>query len=108
MAILIDLMAALLSGGNHTAAIDRLEQGSCAACCQVFMAFDPQQITSSDFLKTAIQDTIQQIKSATPAEAVTEILYPGEQSLHNRKENRQLGIPADESVWNRVIELAEG
>ncbi len=72
------------------------------------MPFHPQQISSSDFVKNAIQDTIQQIKSATPAEAVTEILYPGEQSLHNRKENRQLGIPADESVWNRVIELAEG
>ena len=107
MAILIDLMATLLSGGNHTAAIDRLEKGSCAACCQVFMAFDPLQITSSDFVKNAIQDTIQQIKSATPAETVSEILYPGEQSLRNRKENRQLGIPADVSVWNRVIELAE-
>ena len=106
MAILIDLMATLLSGGNHTAAIDRLEQGSCAACCQVFMAFDPLQITSSDFVKNAIQDTIQQIKSAMPAEEVTEILYPGEQSLRNRKENQQLGIPADASVWNRVIELA--
>jgi 3-dehydro-L-gulonate 2-dehydrogenase len=75
---------------------------------QVFMLFYPLQITSSDFVKNTFQDTIQQIKSATPAEAVTEILYPGEQSLRNRKEDRQLGIPADVSVWNRVIELAEG
>jgi hypothetical protein len=40
---------------------------------QVFMAFDPLQITSSSFVKNAIQVTIKQIKSATPAEAVTEI-----------------------------------
>jgi LDH2 family malate/lactate/ureidoglycolate dehydrogenase len=71
-------------------------------------AFYPLQITSSFFVKNAIQDTIQQIKSATPAEALTVIIYPGEQSLSNRKEDRQLGIPADVSVWNLVIELAEG
>lgn len=46
-------------------------------------AFYPLQITSSDFEKKPIQDTIQQIKSATPAEAVTVIIYPGEQSLRN-------------------------
>jgi 3-dehydro-L-gulonate 2-dehydrogenase len=72
------------------------------------MPFDPQQITSSDFVKNNILDTIQQNKSATLAEAITEIFYPGEQSLRNRKENRHLGIPADASAWNRVIELAEG
>jgi LDH2 family malate/lactate/ureidoglycolate dehydrogenase len=72
------------------------------------MPFDPQQITSSDFVKNTFQDTIQLIKSATLAEAITEILFLGEQSLRNRKENRHLGIPADASVWNRVIELAEG
>jgi LDH2 family malate/lactate/ureidoglycolate dehydrogenase len=100
-------MATLLSGGNHTAAIDRLEQGSCAACCQVFMAFDPLKISNADFVKNAILDTIQQVKSALPAESVTEILYPGEQSLQNRKENRDLGIPVDTSVWKRVCELAD-
>jgi hypothetical protein len=52
------------------------------------MPFDPQQITSSDFVKNNILDTIQQNKSATLAAAITEIFYPGEQSLRNRKENQ--------------------
>jgi hypothetical protein len=37
------------------------------------MPIDPQQITSSNFVKTTSKDTIQQIKSATLAEAITEI-----------------------------------
>jgi LDH2 family malate/lactate/ureidoglycolate dehydrogenase len=60
------------------------------------MPFDPQQITSSAFVKNTSKDTLQQIKSATLAEAITEIFYPGEQSLRNRKENRhfvQKNIP---------------
>jgi LDH2 family malate/lactate/ureidoglycolate dehydrogenase len=70
------------------------------------MAFDPLRISSADFVKNAIQNTIQQIKSAIPAENITEILYPGEQSMHNRKENRERGIPVDAGVWKRVSELA--
>jgi hypothetical protein len=37
------------------------------------MPFDPQQITSSAFVKNTSKDTLQQIKSATLAEAITEI-----------------------------------
>lgn len=106
MAILIDLLASILSGGNHTAAIDRIDKGSCASCCQIFMAFDPLKLNSASFVEHAIADTIRQVKSALPAEAIDAIVYPGEQSLNNRKINLEKGIPVDEGVWNKVMELA--
>jgi 3-dehydro-L-gulonate 2-dehydrogenase len=105
-AVLLDLFAALLSGGLTTAEIDRAGFGSCGRCCQVFIAIDPLKFNSAGFVENAINETIQQIKLSQKAEGVNEIYYPGEQSLKTRKENIEMGIPVDDGVWVKVKELA--
>jgi 3-dehydro-L-gulonate 2-dehydrogenase len=105
-AVLLDLIASLLSGGLTTAGIDKAGKGSCGSCCQVFIAIDPSKWNTREFVEQAIQETIEQLKSAVPAHEGGEIYYPGEQSQKNRKENSELGIPVDDSVWARVKELA--
>jgi len=105
-AVLLDLIAALLSGGLTTAGIDKTGKGSCGSCCQVFIAIDPLKFNSREFIGQAISDTIGQLKNSTPAQEGGEIFYPGEQSLKMRRENAELGIPVDDSVWARVKELA--
>jgi 3-dehydro-L-gulonate 2-dehydrogenase len=72
----------------------------------VFIAFDPLKFNAEGFLDQAINETVEQLKSSTPANDGDEILYPGEQSLRKRKENDELGIPVDDGVWARVKELA--
>jgi 3-dehydro-L-gulonate 2-dehydrogenase len=106
-AIMLDLIAALLSGGLTTSAIDRAGMGNCGSCCQVFIAIDPLKHNSREFVDTAISDTILQIKSSQMAEGVNEIYYPGEQSLKTRAENMELGIPVDDAIWNNVKALAK-
>jgi len=105
-AILLDLISALLSGGLTTAGIDKFDKGSCSSCSQVFIAIDPISFNSAEFVEKSIEDTIQQIKTSQLAEGINEIYYPGEQSLKNRLENRELGIPVDDGIWARVKELA--
>ena len=105
-AILLDVISALLSGGLTTAEIDKKGKGSCGSCCQVFIAVDPLKINTQEFIDLALEKTISQIKSSKPASEKGEIFYPGEQSLKKRAENRQLGIPVDETVWEKVKELA--
>ena len=105
-AILLDLISALLSGGLTTAGIDKFDQGSCGSCCQVFIAIDPLKINTQEFIDNALEETISQLKSSTPANENGEIFYPGEQSLKKRFENMELGIPVDDSVWEKVKELA--
>ena len=107
-AVMLDLFSALLSGGLTTAGVDKAGKGNCGRNCQVFIAFDPLRFNGEDFLEQAIQETLEQLKSATPANEGDEILYPGEQSLRKRMENDELGIPVDDSVWARVKELAKG
>ena len=105
-AVLLDLIASLLSGGLTTAGIDQLGKGVCGSCCQVFIAIDPLKFNSQEFVNQAIEDTLRQLKSSVPAKEGGEIFYPGENSLQTRNENLQLGIPVDDGVWSRVKELA--
>jgi 3-dehydro-L-gulonate 2-dehydrogenase len=105
-AVLLDLISALLSGGLTTAGIDRAGKGSCGSCCQVFIAIDPLQINTQEFIDQAVNETIRQLKSSEPAHPGGEIYYPGEQSLRTRQENMQSGIPVDDGVWAKVKELA--
>ena len=105
-ALLLDMISALLSGGLTTAAIDKEGKGSCGNCCQIFIAIDPYKFNSREFVEQAIESTIHQLKSSLPDQEGGTLFYPGEQSLKTRQENRELGIPVDETVWTRVQELA--
>ncbi len=105
-AILLDIISALLSHGLSTAGIDKTGLGSCGRCNQVFIAIDPKQINTEEFIDKVIEETIQQIKSSEPATENGEIYYPGEKSLRTRKENMEQGIPVDDGVWAKVKELA--
>ena len=105
-AILLDLIAALLSKGLTTAGIDKLDKGYCGGCCQVFIAIDPLKFNSQEFVSQAIEETLRQLKSSVPSKEGGEIYYPGENSLKTRYENMEQGIPVDDGVWARVKELA--
>lgn len=106
LTILLDLISALLAGGLTTAGIDKNGKGVCGGCSQVFIAIDPSKINTQKFIDQAVSETIEQLKSATPANENGEIFYPGEQSLKTRRENMELGIPVDEGIWAKVKELA--
>lgn len=106
LAIMLDIVSALLSNGLSTAGIDKVGLGSCGSCNQVFIAIDPRKINSEDFMNRIVSETVSQIKSSERVNETQEIFYPGEQSLKNRKENLEHGIPVDDTVWAKVKELA--
>ncbi len=105
-AVLLDIISSLLSGGLTTAGIDKYDKGSCASCCQVFIAINPLKINTQEFIDKTLEATIAQIKGSVPVKENGEIYYPGENSLRTRKENLALGIPVDDGVWAKVKELA--
>ncbi|MEI8097846.1 MAG: 3-dehydro-L-gulonate 2-dehydrogenase [Sediminibacterium sp.] len=106
-AILLDVLASLLSGGLSTAAIDKFDNGSCGSCCQVFIAINPLKINTQELIDKVLSETITQIKTSVPVTENSEIFYPGEQSLKTRHENLAMGIPVDDGVWAKVKELAD-
>lgn len=106
MAVMLDLVAAILSGGRTTAEVDRFGKGSCGSCCQVFMAFDPQRHHSAEFIREAVEGTVRQLHAAVPAGEDVSVRYPGERTLLTRAENMAKGIPVDRGVWEAVRQLA--
>ncbi|MCX6207391.1 MAG: Ldh family oxidoreductase [Bacteroidetes bacterium] len=72
----------------------------------VFIAIDPLKINTQEMIDEALNSTINQLRSSVPVTENGEILYPGERSLTAREENRTLGIPVDDRVWNKVKVLA--
>lgn len=105
LAILLDCFAAILSNGLATVGIDKVQEGSCGGCSQIFLAFDPYAVGGRDFVESTLNTTVEYIKNSEPAREGEEIFYPGELAALTRKENREHGIPVDQTVWNELLSL---
>ncbi|MGV8924730.1 MAG: 3-dehydro-L-gulonate 2-dehydrogenase [Ewingella sp.] len=107
LAIVLDAMAALLSAGSPTNEIDKIDKGSCTGASQIFMIFDPSQLGGAEFTERMADSVADYVNQSEPAENSRDVRYPGQTAASNREENRRLGIPVDDDVWNEVMQLAE-
>ena len=105
-AILLDTLAAVLSEGLATNAIDQVQRGSCTGCSQVFIIFDPRKLGGEEFTDRIADGVAGYVNSSTPAEGNREVRYPGESVLRTRRDHMANGIIVDEGVWNEVLALA--
>lgn len=94
LSILLDLMAALLSGGRATCDIAP-DAGSETGISQIFIAFNPPGHPG------LTEKVLESLKVHGEA-----LLYPGERSLRNRKESEKIGIPVNPEVWRTILEIA--
>jgi 3-dehydro-L-gulonate 2-dehydrogenase len=104
LAILMDLVAALISGGITTHQIGRreIEHG----VSQVFIGIDISQAAGSSMVNRVVDQLIADLRTATPVEKDGTILYPGERARRTRLENLKKGIPVDPSIWNQVLSIS--
>lgn len=106
LAILLDMMATILSGGRatHEIAADPVRE---TGMSQVFIAIHP----SGPFAGGAggeggVADSIvNHVHACATAEGHGRVSYPGERTLETRRENQRLGIPVDQSLWEAVRAL---
>ena len=105
MALLFDLIAAILSGGDTTVQIS--QRPAEIALSQVFIAFDPRQLSTSGSVGNTVSQVIDDLHQSVPATKKDEILFPGESVLRRREENSRLGIPVNERVWEEILGLRD-
>lgn len=105
LSIVLDLMAATLSGGLSTKEIG--EKPAEYALSQVFIAIDPTKHSSADMIRIKVRKTIDYIHNSEPSKNGHPVYYPGEQSQKRRIENLREGIPVDERIWAEVTALAD-
>ena len=103
LALILDLMATILSGGWSTHRLGQLadEHG----VCQVFIAIDPGKVADRSFMRAAIEEIIGDLHAATPDEKESNVYYPGEKTLATRADSMQNGVKVDESAWQAVLAL---
>ena len=104
LSLTLDLIAAMLSGGRATHEIPQ-EPTRESGISQVFIAIDPTALGSRDELDLIAAGVLESLRLAPPLEPGRPVRYPGEQTMHLRKENMRLGVPVEPDVWKAVQTL---
>ncbi|WP_184548951.1 3-dehydro-L-gulonate 2-dehydrogenase [Mucilaginibacter sp. FT3.2] len=97
LALVLDLLASVLSGGNTTAHV--AQSGVEAGLSQVFICIKPNGGQQTDAI---IEEIISYTKTSTPEYEGGSIYYPGENTLKTRVKNLAEGVLVDERIWNIV------
>jgi 3-dehydro-L-gulonate 2-dehydrogenase len=100
--ILLDMMAACLSGGNTVGDVGRLGEAE-YALSQVFVAISMGAAGGGG--DAIVESVLRDVKASAPAGEGGEIRYPSERTLRVRRESLERGIPVDDAVWKAILSL---
>jgi 3-dehydro-L-gulonate 2-dehydrogenase len=103
LSIMLDVMAAALAGGLTVHEIGR--QPEECRLSQVFMAFDIRQIGSLAFLEQLLDQVIADLHQSVLRDGGDPVRYPGEHTLATRAENIKLGVPVQETIWQKILTM---
>ena len=103
LALLLDLLATILSAGLATHEITKsgFEYGS----SQVFIAIDISKLGNYSAIAGVIDGIMNDYHQSALIDKSKKILYPGERVLETRKNNLANGIPVMKKVWDEIMEL---
>ncbi|MDF2724315.1 MAG: malate/lactate dehydrogenase, partial [Paenibacillus sp.] len=103
MAFMLDLLAMMISGGNGVLHIGKV--GTDSHVSQIFIAIDATRFSDVEETQAKIRDVISDLHAAEPDEQGGQARYPGEETMRVRERNLREGIPVDEAIWRRVLEM---
>ena len=103
LSLMLDLMAAILSGGHTSLEIGRF--GAEYGVSQVFFAIDVSRPAQRELAEKATEEIIRSLHRAPRMAPGERVYYPGERTLETRQQNLKLGIPVDETYWRQVLEM---
>ena len=103
LALLLDLLASILSGGQATCDIVRDSERE-SGLSQVFIAIDPLTIAKREDVDK-IADRVIEFVQVPKVAGGERVRYPGENVLKTRRENLQRGVPVHVTVWKEVQNL---
>ena len=72
---------------------------------QIMIAIDPTKFGTVEENDAVIDAILADIKASTPARPDGEVRWPGEGMLRTIKENRELGVPVVEEIWESVLKM---
>ncbi len=103
LSLLLDILAAVLSGGLSTHEISKREAEY--GLSQVFISINLKKLPHHSSIPGIIENIINDYKQSIPQDSKTVITFPGERVLRTRKQNLENGIPVMPEVWNQILKL---
>lgn len=103
LSLLLDIMAAILSGGLATHQIKNCD--SEYGTSQVFIAIDIKALQNFPAIENTVSAIINDLHQSTPVDPTSGIRYPGENVLKIREDNLKNGILVDEAAWEKLKSL---
>lgn len=104
MSIVMDLIAAVLSGARSTTKVGELGADE-YGLSQMFIAIDAKRIAGEAFLAAAVNEVLDSIKGSERVNPDQPVLYPGEKEAMIRQDNLANGIPVEDAVWAKIKSL---
>lgn len=105
LSLLLDILAATLSGGLSTAELTA--QGAERRLSQIFITVDLTKLHNYSTIGDHIRNILADYSSATPITPGEPIRYPGENVVATRTQNLKAGVPVLKAKWNEVLALYE-
>jgi 3-dehydro-L-gulonate 2-dehydrogenase len=105
LALLLDIVAALLSGGNATHEIPQDPERE-TGLSQLFMAIDAAGVsgTGTREMDRVVEGIVAALHEGAAA-AGAQVRHPGERTLEARRRSMEVGVPVDATVWREVLAL---
>ena len=104
LALVLDLLAAMLSGGKATHQITPEESG----LSQVFIAIDPTPPGAGRAEAGIVDEIVAFVQAAAPIREGEAVQYPGQRSLATRRDAMANGVVVDQKVWEQVWGMGRG
>jgi LDH2 family malate/lactate/ureidoglycolate dehydrogenase len=105
LAVLVDIMTALCSGGTFGEAV-RDEQITSARVCHFFMAIRLDIFRESEDFKRDMTAMLDALAALPPADGAERVYYAGQKEQESLAESRRLGVPLTEGVWETIKKTA--
>ncbi len=108
LALLLDLFAASLAGGHTT--LDRTESPEVDDVSQVFIAVDFAGRADPSAMQAMAARVLDDLRATfVPAEDApqAEFRFPGQGVAERRAENEAAGVPVDERVWQKIVQVSD-
>jgi len=103
LALLLDILATVLSGGQSTHQIS-----SCIAesnISQVFIAIQLKNLHNFPSIGKSTDLIIADLQKSVPENENSKIRYPGENVVVTRNENLKNGIPVSREIWEKIVSM---
>ena len=103
LALVLDLMAVLITGGDSTREISRHENET--GVSQVFMTINIASLMGASNVAKKVDAIIDDFLDVASFEGASNVRYPGQGFIATRKENLEKGILIDPELWQKVLEM---